>query len=80
MTMVCSVTPIERTARSARLPGVSTPAALMATTVGRLAAKAHGLIRAMADHRRRRLDQRALEALPFDLRKDLGWPGGDIDR
>lgn len=80
MTMVCSVTPIERTARSARLPGISTPAALMAAAAGGLAAKAHGLIRAMADHRRRHLDARALEALPFDLRKDLGWPGGDMHR
>ncbi|HCL67463.1 MAG TPA: hypothetical protein DIC56_22035 [Rhizobium sp.] len=23
---------------------------------------------------RRRLDERAMEAMPFDLRKDLGWP------
>lgn len=28
-----------------------------------------------ASHRRR--DEAALEALPFDLRKDLGWPAGD---
>lgn len=38
-----------------------------------------GLIR-LADGRRRRLDQRALDSLPFDLRKDLGWPAGDIHR
>lgn len=26
---------------------------------------------------RRRLEARALEALPPELRKDLGWPGAD---
>lgn len=34
----------------------------------------------LAGARRRRLEQRALESLPFDLRKDLGWPAGDIHR
>ncbi len=34
----------------------------------------------MAAARRRRQEQRALDALPFDLRKDLGWPAGDIHR
>jgi hypothetical protein len=38
-----------------------------------------GLTR-LADARRRRREQRALENLPFDLRKDLGWPAGDIRR
>ncbi|MFA7415026.1 MAG: hypothetical protein WC048_11115 [Rhizobium sp.] len=32
---------------------------------------------------RRRLEERAIEAMPFDLRKDLGWPAaadGEIPR
>lgn len=33
-----------------------------------------------ADAQRRRSDQRALDALPLDLRKDIGWPAGDIHR
>lgn len=28
---------------------------------------------------RRRLDERAIEAMPFDLRKDLGWPAAPDD-
>ena len=34
----------------------------------------------IAAARRRRQELRALEAMPFDLRKDLGWPAGDIRR
>ena len=36
-----------------------------------------GLTR-LSEARRRRREQRALDALPLDLRKDLGWPAGDI--
>lgn len=75
MTMVCSDTSIHRTA-----PAFPTVGALAKHAAGRLATSLHGLARAMAKHHRRRLDQAALEALPFDLRKDLGWPAGDIDR
>jgi hypothetical protein len=75
MTMVCCDTSISRTA-----PAVSTPGEMASRAAGHLATKLTGLVNAFAARRRRRLDQRALEGLPFDLRKDLGWPGGDIDR
>ncbi|SIQ56769.1 hypothetical protein SAMN05880590_105188 [Rhizobium sp. RU35A] len=29
---------------------------------------------------RRRQTERMLEALPFDLRKDLGWPASDMQK
>jgi hypothetical protein len=73
MTMVCCDTPMERSA-------APTPAELAKAAAGRLATSLDGLARAIAAHRRRRLDQKALEALPFDLRKDLGWPAGDMRR
>jgi hypothetical protein len=38
------------------------------------------LLSRLAEARRHRLQQRALDSLPFDLRKDLGWPAGDIHR
>ncbi|MDH4438860.1 MAG: hypothetical protein QE284_00545 [Rhizobium sp.] len=44
-----------------------------------VAALANGPKR-LAEANRRRREQRALDALPFDLRKDLGWPAGDIRR
>ncbi|MDQ0422988.1 hypothetical protein J2045_004038 [Peteryoungia aggregata LMG 23059] len=75
MTMVCSVSPLSRTATAAPTPGVMVKAA-----VGRLANSLEGFACAIAARRRRRLDQAALDALPFDLRKDLGWPAGDISR
>lgn len=92
MTMVCSVTPIERTALTARMPGPLAAGAERAaalapatrataiTAVGRLAAKTRGLLADLAARRHLRLDARALEGLPFDLRKDLGWPAGDMRR
>lgn len=33
--------------------------------------------RAVWQWQQRRAEARALEALPFDLRKDLGWPSAD---
>ncbi|KQW26961.1 hypothetical protein ASE36_19415 [Rhizobium sp. Root274] len=38
------------------------------------------LARCAAEAQRRRSEQRALDALPLDLRKDIGWPAGDIRR
>ncbi len=75
MTMVCCDTQITRTA-----PAVPTLGDMAARVAGRLATKLHGLANALAESRRRRLEQRALEAMPFDLRKDLGWPAGDTAR
>jgi len=75
MTMVCSVSPMTPSATAA-----PTLAGLAKAAAGRLATGLNGLAHTIADHRRRRLDQHALEALPFDLRKDLGWPAGDTRR
>jgi hypothetical protein len=75
MTMVCSVPPITRTG-----PAAPTLGALAKHAAGRLATSLNGLAHNLAEHRRHRRDMAALEALPFDLRKDLGWPAGDIDR
>jgi len=75
MTMVCSVSPMSPSATTA-----PTLAGLARAAAGRLATVVNGLARTVAEHRRRRIDQRALEALPFDLRKDLGWPAGDTER
>ncbi|PYB75110.1 MULTISPECIES: hypothetical protein [Rhizobium] len=74
MTMVCCDTPITRTAPAATLGAMARRAA------GRLATKLNGLARTIAEHHRARRDRAALEALPFDLRKDLGWPAGDTAR
>lgn len=38
------------------------------------------VIAAWREWHRRREEDRALEAMPFDLRKDLGWPAGDMAR
>lgn len=75
MTLVCCDTPTPRTARTA-----PTPAVLARTVVGRLATHLNGLARGIADRRRIRRDGEALAALPLDLRKDLGWPAGDMRR
>jgi uncharacterized protein YjiS (DUF1127 family) len=45
----------------------------VANPLGILMTAAHAVNR----WRTRRADARALEALPFDLRKDLGWPSAD---
>ena len=75
MTMVCATTPITRTA-----PAVPTPVDMARRAAGHLATKLNALARAIAADRRRRRDAAALAALPFDLRKDLGWPAGDTHR
>lgn len=49
-----------------RMPRVANPLGILMTA-------AHAVNR----WRTRRADARALEALPFDLRKDLGWPSAD---
>jgi hypothetical protein len=60
-----------------RNPDAHSPAIQLALRIVR--SLSDGLTR-LADARRRRGEQRALENLPFDLRKDLGWPAGDIHR
>lgn len=88
MTMVCCDTPLPRpvTRTIPRLNARTDSAYLTAAqtlderanhAADRLVTLIRTLSRAIADHRRRRLDAAALEALPFDLRKDLGWPSGD---
>ncbi|ODS57270.1 MAG: hypothetical protein ABS40_06920 [Agrobacterium sp. SCN 61-19] len=91
MTMVCCDTPLPRprSQTSLRLNAITGQANLTAATrtlderashaADRFATALKALARAFADHRRQRLEQAALEALPFDLRKDLGWPAGDTN-
>ncbi|MBC2773382.1 hypothetical protein H6M51_10935 [Rhizobium sp. AQ_MP] len=75
MTMVCCDSPTTPSATAApTLAGIAKAAA------GRLATRFDVLASTLADHRRRRLELAALEALPFDLRKDLGWPAHDTSR
>ncbi|MFN7010924.1 MAG: hypothetical protein ACK4PN_12920 [Allorhizobium sp.] len=65
--------------QSRRLPTVVHPIAA-APLAASLAASLAALVaasRALQSWRRRRADARALEALPFDLRKDIGWPASD---
>jgi hypothetical protein len=71
MTLIHYDTPLIR-----RPPATAVSAQATRTVVSALGR----LFTHLADARRRRLDQRALENLPFDLRKDLGWPAGDIGR
>jgi hypothetical protein len=92
MTVVYCDTPLRRprSQTSLRLYAITGQANLTAATrtlderashaADRFATAVRVLARAIADHRRRRLEQVALEALPFDLRKDLGWPSGDTIR
>lgn len=92
MTMVCCDTPLPQPVTrtilrlNTRTDSVGLTAAARSLderasqAVDRLATLIRTLSRALADHRRRRLDAAALEALPFDLRKDLGWPSGDTFR
>ncbi len=89
MTMACCDTPLPRPVTrtiprlNARTESVGLTAAARTLderashAADRLVTLIRTLSRAIADHRRRRLDAAALEALPFDLRKDLGWPSGD---
>lgn len=89
MTMVCCDTPLPRPVTrtipqlNASIDSVGLTAAARTLderashAADRLATMIRTLSRALADHRRRRIDAAALEALPFDLRKDLGWPSGD---
>ncbi len=37
------------------------------------------LTRRLQDAWKRHRTERALEGMPFDLRKDIGWPATDID-
>jgi hypothetical protein len=60
--------------RSPRAPSAGIP--LPFSAVRSLGA----LLTRLAEAGRRRREQRALDAMPFDLRKDLGWPAGDIHR
>ncbi|MGX5665881.1 hypothetical protein ACWKW9_07870 [Rhizobium daejeonense] len=39
----------------------------------------NSVIAAWREWHRRRQEGLALEAMPFDLRKDLGWPAGDME-
>ncbi len=75
MTMVCCDTEMTRTARSA-----PTLAAMAKLAAGSLASHMNGLARSYADRRRMKRDAAALAAMPDDLRKDLGWPAGDMHR
>lgn len=71
MTLVHFDTPTARSLRGA--PAANRPARL----------PAHWIVKAIAainNWRARREQLRALESLPFDVRKDLGWPAGDIRR
>lgn len=91
MTMVCCDTPLPRSssrpiprmiagAKRARIASAaSTLDERASRAADRIATAMKVLARAFADHRRQRLDAAALEALPFDLRKDLGWPAGDTN-
>lgn len=77
MTMVCCDTPIPRAERSRTAAAALTLDERASRAADRLAAAMKAVANAIASHRRRRLDAAALEALPFELRKDLGWPAGD---
>ena len=61
--------------QSRRLPTVmhSAAASLPAAILAALAAAS----RQMRSWQQRRATARALEAMPFDLRKDIGWPASD---
>lgn len=74
MTMVCCDTPITRP----ELTRIPTPGGMAKAAAGRLADSVNRLARGLADGHRRRRDAAALAALPLDLRKDLGWPAGDM--
>ncbi len=71
MTLIHYDTPLIRRPQATAVSGQATRTVVSA--LGRLFTR-------LGDARRRRLEQRALESLPFDLRKDLGWPAGDIHR
>ncbi|MGO4438172.1 hypothetical protein [Rhizobium sp. RAF56] len=43
--------------------------------LGQVSSYAHRL----ADHWRQWRMERAIEAMPFDMRKDFGWPSADIE-
>lgn len=89
MTMVCCDTPLPRSSsrpiprmiagaeRAHIASAASTLDERASRAADRLATAMKALARAFGDHRRRRRDAATLEALPFDLRKDLGWPAGD---
>ncbi|EHS49196.1 hypothetical protein PDO_3353 [Rhizobium sp. PDO1-076] len=67
MTLVHFDTPIARSLRGA--PAANRPAHLIVKAIA-----------AINDWSTRRREQRTLESLPLDLRKDLGWPAGDMHR
>ena len=88
MTMVCCDTPISRlTSRTIPRLNINTESNGLAVArtlderashaADRLVTLIRTLSRGLAERRRRRLDAAALEALPFDMRKDLGWPSRD---
>ena len=54
------------TVQNRRLPTVAHPITILMSAG-----------RAVRQWQERRAEARALEALPFDLRKDLGWPAVD---
>lgn len=83
MTMVYCETEMTRTALRAPAPAALAKAAAgnLAKRMNRLAQTlAHTLVQTLADRRRARRNAAALAAMPDDLRKDLGWPAGDMHR
>lgn len=67
MTLVHFDTPTARSLRGA--PAANRPSHLIVKAIA-----------AINNWRKRRHEQRALESLPLDVRKDLGWPAGDMRR
>ncbi|MGL3605417.1 hypothetical protein ACSV9I_02770 [Rhizobium sp. G187] len=79
MTLFHAETPSVRTGRGSEIAAVI--AHIAASLPLRLSSFVSNRIARAVDHmrtaRRLRREQAALQAMPFDLRKDLGWPAGD---
>ena len=54
------------------------PAAFRPLAIPHFPIAALAAISAMRSWHQHRRDEQALEGLPFDLRKDIGWPAADV--
>ncbi|MBT9370925.1 hypothetical protein [Rhizobium sp. CSW-27] len=81
MTIIIDHRPVRRSSRwpGTRISHRQTPGPLRQSLSDVLSAASRWIAAQRIAHRRRQT-ARMLEALPYDLRKDIGWPAGGSDK
>ncbi|TRL39864.1 hypothetical protein [Rhizobium straminoryzae] len=81
MTIIIDHRPVRRTSRwfATEISGRQARGPVQTWLSTSLSALGHWISSQQRAYRRRQTE-RMLEALPFDLRKDLGWPASDMQK